>query len=393
MKKILFPLADKEYAVIERVHFLLKSLSKSFIVEVLIASKDVHEGISKKLKGCENVILRLAEPKYLPFNFDFRNDLARIFIQYTDNICIPNTDLKLWKTAAFDDFWGHVSNISFPEITGIDADIVLLPVISFEDSPWEEADVFYTTVAFMAKKAGVKTVGYQVYPVFNCLKLMPRLMDAIIVREEYERQFYINDGILPENIHLLTDEKDIYSLSTIEEVYKNHLYNDQIEIGRDELGILVINHQKFRPQIKEIFNAIGQLGVPTVLSLLKREYHVREVTEDQIMEKLYFNDIRKITDRFYSIESQSIVPIVMLSDVIISPTYVTPVEFASRNRKKAFIYNPLCGSRQDINGVKFVNMQTELTALLKKAYSAKKESVSMTNILKLLLGDNHESKG
>ena len=148
MKKILFPLADKEYAVIERVHFLLKSLSKSFIVEVLIASKDVHEGISKKLKGCENVILRLAEPKYLPFNFDFRNDLARIFIQYTDNICIPNTDLKLWKTAAFDDFWGHVSNISFPEITGIDADIVLLPVISFEDSPWEEADVFYTTFVF-----------------------------------------------------------------------------------------------------------------------------------------------------------------------------------------------------------------------------------------------------
>lgn len=392
MKKILFPLADKEYAVLERLHLLLKSLSRNFIVEVLTASKDVHEGISKKLKDCGNIELRSAGPKFLPFNFGFRDDLAKIFIQYTDNICIPNTDLKLWKTAAFDDFWGHISNISFPEITGIDADIVLIPLISFEDNPWEEADVFYTTVAFMARNAGVKIIGYQVYPVFNCLKLMPGLMDAIIVREEYEREFYSDNGIPPENIHLLTDDKDIYSLSTIEDSYKNHLYNDQIEIGRDELGVLVINHQKYRPQIKEIFNAIGQSGVATVLSLLKRDYHVREVTEDQIMERLYFDDIRKITDRFYLIESQSVVPMIMLSDVIISPAYVAPIELASRYRKKAFIYNPLYGSRPDIKGVKFVNMQTELTTLLKMAYAEKKESVGMANILNLLLGDDHESK-
>ncbi|HBI24107.1 MAG TPA: hypothetical protein DDX84_07910 [Nitrospiraceae bacterium] len=392
MKKILFPLADKEYTVLERMHLLLRSLSRNFIVEVLTASKDVHEGISKKLVDCQNIILTLVEPKYLPFNFGFRDDLAKIFIQYTDNICIPNTDLKLWKTAAFDDFWGHLSNISFPEIRGIDADIVLMPLISFEDNPWEEADVFYTTVAFMAKNAGVKIIGYQVYPVFNCLKLMPRLMDAIIVREEYEREFYSDIGIPTEKIHLVTDEKDIYLFSTIEDAYKNHLYNTHIDIGRDELGVLVINHQKYRPQIKEIFNAIGQSGVATVLSLLKRDYHVREVTEDHIMEKLYFDDIRKITDRFYLIESQSVVPIIMLSDVIISPAYVAPIEFASRYRKRAFVYNPLYGSRPDINGVKFVNMQTELTALLKTAYSEKRESVSMTNILKLLMEDDHEVK-
>ena len=392
MKKILFPLADKEYAVIERVHFLLKSLSKSFIVEVLIASKDVHEGISKKLKGCENVILRLAEPKYLPFNFDFRNDLARIFIQYTDNICIPNTDLKLWKTAAFDDFWGHLSNISFPEITGIDADIVFIPLISFEDNPWEEADVFYTTVTFNARNAGAKIIGYQVYPVFNCLKLMPRLMDAIIVREEYERQFYINEGIQPENIHLLTDERDIYSLSTIEDAYKNHLYNDQINIGQDNLGILIINHQKYRPQIKEILNAISRSGVPVVISILKRGYHVREVTEDHIMEELYYNDIRKITDRFYLIENQSVVPIIMLSDVIISPTYVSPVEFASSNGKKAFIYNPIYDNRPNIKGVNFINVLSDLSMLLKKAYSEKREMVGMIDILNLLLENEFEPK-
>ena len=392
MKRILFPLGDKEYAALERLHLLLKSLSKNFIIEILTASKDIHEGISNKLKDCQNVTIRLALPKYLPFNFGFRDDLAKIFIQYTDNIYIPNTDLKLWKTAAFDDFWGHVSNISFPEITGIDADIVLIPIISFEDNPWEEADVFYTTVAFLARNAGIKIIGYQIYPVFNCLKLMPGLMDAIIVREEYEREFYSDNGIPPENIHLLIDERDIYSLSTIEDTYKNHLYNTQIEIGRDELGILVINHQKYRPQIKEIFNAIGQSGVATVLSLLKLDYHVREVTEDQIMERLYFDDIRKITDRFYLIESQSVVPIIMLSDIIISPAYVAPIELASRYRKKAFIYNPLYENRPDINGVNFVNSQSELTLLLKKAFSEKRELIGMKDILNYLLGDDHESK-
>lgn len=392
MKKILFPVADKEYTVLERLHLLLRSLSKEFIVEVLTASKDVHEGISKKLEGCENIEIRLALPKFLPFNFGFRDDLAKIFIQYTDNICIPNTDLKLWKTAAFDDFWGHISNISFPEITKVDADIVLIPMISFEDSPWEEADVFYTTVAFMARNAGVKLVGYQVYPVFNCLKLMPRLMDAVIVREEYERKFYSDNGIPPESIHLLTDDRDIYSLSTIEDTYRNHLFNDQIGIGHDELGVLVINHQKYRPQIKDIFDAIGQSGAATVLSLVKRDYHVREVTEDQIMERLYFDDIRKITNRFYLIESQSVVPMIMLSDVIISPAYVAPIELASRYNKKAYIYNPLYGSRPDIHGVKFVSRKTELTTLLKMAFSEKRESVGMANILCHLLEDNYESK-
>lgn len=216
-----------------------------------------------------------------------------------------------------------------------------------------ETDIFYTTLLFMAKEAGIKVVGYQLYPVFNGVKLMPQLMDAIIVRKEFERDFHIKMGIAPEKIHLLTEEKDIYSLSTIEDTYKNHIYNSQIEISRDELGVVVCNHGKLRPQIIEIFKALEESKIPVVLFLLKRDFVIRELQEDEIIKDLFFDPIRKIGCRFYLVEQPSLVPIAMTSDVVIAPTYVVPLEFAARYGIKAWVYNRCYDPLPDVNGVSF----------------------------------------
>jgi hypothetical protein len=391
MKKLLLPIGQRDYETTQgRIGNLVKLLSKTFRVELITNSKEVCDDLNQKLGPDHPVIVTFVEAKFLPLTFDYRDNLAKIFVQYTHDLCLPKTDLEIWKTAAFDDFWGHISTCAFPEIQTVDADVVMFPLMSHDDAPWEETDIFYTALLFMAKEAGIKVVGYQLYPVFNGVKLMPQLMDTIIVRKEFERDFHIKMGIAPEKIHLLTEEKDIYSLSTIEDTYKNHIYNSQIEISRDELGVVVCNHGKLRPQIIEIFKALEESKIPVVLFLLKRDFVIRELQEDEIIKDLFFDPIRKIGCRFYLVEQPSLVPIAMTSDVVIAPTYVVPLEFAARYGIHAWVYNRCYDPLPDVNGVSFKNRLEDLTASLKKAYEEKRKKVGVVDILNRCVRTFHE---
>src|SRR5208283_2653495 len=178
--------------------------------------------------------------------------------------------------------------------------------------------------------------------------------DALIVRKEYEKQFYAKKGIAPEKIRVLTDIKDIYSLSTIEDVYKNHLYNSKMTIGRSELGIVVFNHARFRPQLREVFRVIAETGIPVVLFLVRRNFVIREFTEDEVIEEAFFKELKKIKGAFYLVEPGIVVPVVMISDVVISPSYISPVEFSALNGKDALIYNPMNDTMSDDDGVTFI---------------------------------------
>jgi len=365
----------------------MNGLSKHFIVEVLTISKEVYGDINKKLGSTSsNIHARTIVEESLPVTYDLKDELGKNFVQYTYDMLVPGTDLKLWKPIAFDDFWGNISGSSFPEITGIDADMVLFPLMNYDEAISDVVDVFYTTLLFDAKEAGIQVAGYQVYPAVESGMLMAGLMDALIVRREYEKQFYVKKGIAPEKIWVLTDNKDIYSLSTIEDVYKNHLYNPQIAISRSELGVVVFNHARFRPQLREVLRVITETGIPVVLFLVRRKFVIREFTEDKIIEGVFFKDLKKIKGRFYLVEPGSVVPVVMISDVVISPSYISPLEFSALNGKDAWIYNPMNDTMSDDDGVTFIKSPDNLARSLKRAYKTKLDTVGMTDIINELAG-------
>ena len=388
MKKLLFPVSERDYfATSGRICHLLNELAKHFIVDVLTISKGVYGDVNKKLGSTSsNIHVRVLIHEARPVTYALRADLAKNFVQYTYDMVVPGTDLKLWKTTAFDDFWGHITGSSFPEIGSIEADMVLFPLMNYDEAISDDVDVFYTTLLFDAKEAGIKVAGYQVYPVVESGLLMARLMDALIVRKEYEKQFFVKKGITPEKVWVLTDSKDIYSLSTIEDVYKNHLYNSQIAVSRYELGVVVFNHARFRPQLKELFGVLTETGIPVVLFLVKRNFAIREFTEDKIIEGVFFKDLKKIRGRFYLVDPGSIVHVVMISDVVISPSYISPVEFSARHGKEAWIYNPTYDNMPDVNGVMFIKNPVNLAQSLKKAYKTKHDTVGMSDIIKELTG-------
>ncbi len=387
MRSILFPMSEKEYLSSQkRIAELIKKMTEAFRVEVWTASQTVYEDLKEGLKACPNLKLKCLKPAYLPLTFDFRDNASKIFSRYAKGITIPGTDLEIWKTAAFDDLWGHYSTCSFPEIKKIEADMVLLPLQSWEDLPLDETDVLYTSIALLAKEGGKKIVGYQLHPVFNVFKLMPRLMDGIIVRADFERQFYIDMGIAPAKVFCLSDPKDIYALSTIEDAYKNHLYNDQIPVRPDELSVVVLNHAKLRPQMREIFDLIAESKIPVVLSLVKRDFFVKDLSEDEIIKDAYFPAIKKIACPFYLVEVDSMVPTAMVSDVVISPAYVTPLEFAARYEKASWVYNPCDEKRSPVNGVRFIDQPEDFVAALKKVYGEKQKRLGMNDLLQEIGG-------
>lgn len=386
MKKIVFPINERDYFTTNgRICYWLRSLAQDYQIELWTQSQEVYDHAEKALLDVPNASALMFKSTHHSLTFEFRDNLAKIFVKFTENIHLPGSDLSVWKTCAFDDFWGHITSLSVPGIEKLDADCVMLPLMSFDDSPWEETDVFYTSIAFSAKDRGARLLGYQLYPVFNGMKLMTMLMDGIIVRKEYEKRYYLQAGIEPDKIHLLTEPRDVYASSTIEDSYENHLFNSQIPIGRDELSIVVCNHGKFRPLIREIFRVIEETGIPIVLNLLKREFVVRELMEDQIIEKLYYDDIKRINCRFFLVENKSLVPIMMVSDIIISPTYIIPLEFAGRYRKKAWIYNPYTDWDEDINGVRFIKQAEDLSRALVAAYREKKAAIGIRDILQSVL--------
>ncbi len=387
MKKLLFPVSERDYfATSGRICYLLNELSKHFIVEVLTISKRVYDDINKKpVSTSSNMHTRFILEEALPVTYELRDELAKGFVKYTYDIFVPGTDLKLWKPIAFDDFWGHISGSSFPEITGIDADMVLFPLMNYDEAISENVDVFYTGLLFDAKEAGIKVAGYQVYPAVESGLLMAGLMDALIVRKEYEKQFYVKKGIAPEKIWVLTDSKDIYSLSTVEDVYKNHLYNSSITVDRSELGVVVFNHARFRPQLREVFRVIAETGIPVVLFLVRRKFVIREFTEDRIIEGAFLKDLKKLNGRFYVVEPGSIVPVVMASDVVISPSYISPLEFSAQNGKGTWIYNPMNEPMPDDDGVTFIKSPGDLAQSIKRAYKIKHDSVGITEIINELV--------
>src|SRR5208283_2858111 len=334
MKRVIMPIIARDYfATAGRLAHIGISLADEFDVDFFSIEQEVFDGLTAQVGHIGNIHVHLLKPEFLNLTFGYRDELASIFIRHVYNMVLPGTHLKIWDIAAFDDFWGHISNCAYKELKEINADFILLPIMSRDDHPMDDGDVFYTTIVSKAKGAGIKLVGYQLYPVFSCFMLMPRLMDVIIVKDFYEQRFYEQNGVHEERIRLLTDVKDRYSISTIEDSYMNCLYNEQIKIHREELCVAVCNHDKLRPQLKEVFAILAKSGLPIALFLIKREFAVRDLSEDQIIESLYFDDIKKVTKRFFLIESQSIGTVIMISDMVISAAYITPLEFAVRYDK------------------------------------------------------------
>jgi hypothetical protein len=386
-KRILFLIGEREFiSVQERLFHIPSKLAKAgFLVDVVTYNKEIFEKAESFFKNSVNINKILLQSTPLVWSPQQRDDFVRIYIKHTYDLFIPGTDLKYWKTSAFDDFRGHIASHAF---SGLESgyDLLIMPLPSFDEPPSTECDVFYSTFIFYAKERKIPVAGLQIYPVIHTPLIYKKFLDYFIVKEDFEKEYYHKSGIENNKIFVLDALEDNYCLSTIEDIYRNLVFDEQINIGKDEIGILIVNHPKYRPQIKEALEALSQLNIKKSVFFLQRGYDVRELSEEKIIEEIIKPSLERVGGRYYVVKEGALVKLLMLCDVIIATTYIIPLSFAAKYNKLAIVFNPLKYAITLEEGVSFLNDKKTLIKAIAAHFSEKQKYNSIVDIVKRMIG-------
>jgi len=380
-KKLLVVLNDGDLiSTQKRILRLVYHLTKAnFQIDVMVHSEEVFDQVEESFAENDRVKVLYQKAKSLYWQPQRRDDFVKIFINQVSNIVIPGTELPYWKTAAFDDFRGHISAHVFDDIKK-DYELVAISVPSNEEAMVPEADVLSTSVLFQAKEAGIKLVGLQIYPAQHCPRVYMNMLDYIVVRNEAEKEHYINEGFNPNNLRIPSDIKDNYCLDVIEDTYKNLMFDREIEVAEDELSILILNHARYRSQMKEAIDMLAEMDIKKCVCFAKAGYEIRELSEEDIFDELIKPSLEKLKSNYYIIDNKALAKMLMMFDVVISSTYTSPVRFAASYGKGAIVYNPIKCSDSVYEGIKFCGEADSLKEKLYELYEKKCSQKSIGRI-------------
>jgi hypothetical protein len=382
-KRILFPLGEKENSSVQErlLHLPLRLAKAGFNVDVVTYKEELHEKAGSFYKDTSNVKTIFLKSKPLIWSPQQRDDFVRIYIKHTFDLFIPGTDLKYWKTSAFDDFRGHIASHAF-SIPEDDYALLLMPVPSSDEPPSTECDVFYSTFIFYAKERGIPVAGLQIYPVLHTPVIYLKVIDYFIVKELFEKQYYEKRGVDRQRIFLLNTPDENYCVCTVEDTYKNLMFDKQFNLQSDEVSILIVNHPKYRQQINEVLQTLSKLNIKKSVFFYKTGYHVRELSEDQIVDEIIRPFLEKVGGKYYIVQEGSIAKLIMICDVIIATTYIVPLTFAAQYNKAAIVYNPLKKAATLEGGVSFLNDKNALKEVITGQMHKKQQFNSISHIVR-----------
>ncbi|WP_420265937.1 hypothetical protein [Candidatus Magnetominusculus dajiuhuensis] len=387
MAKVVIPVGENELKGTNgRLLYMARAMAmKGIAVDVLTYSRSVYDFSVELHKGYPAVKTNIISPN--PIALDHIASLVNTFIKLTYDMYIPGTDMKLYKVTAFDDFRGHVATFTYPGIDLTSYTAVMLPIPSTEVPPLPDCDIFYSTMCFYAKEQGVPIVGVQMFPAIQTPPIFLRTINYIIIKYEWEKEYLKEYGFDLLHAFILNYEQEAYYIDTIEDKYMDSLLNPSIHLPKEELVILLINHPRLRFCVKEALEAINELDMPKTVFFMKRKFVIRELSEDDIINDFFMNDIKKIKGRSFIMEPDSKGDLIMLCDVIISPAYLTTLGFASEYGKLSIVYNPIYEKKDFQRDVAFVNNKEALKTALNECYKKKQAKLSFADIVKGIVHD------
>src|SRR5208283_2259014 len=214
VKRLLFAIDSIEFNANQgRLLHLVRILSDDgYKVDIITPSDEVRTKALKTFKGSERVDVIFAAPDVVSLPYSFRDDLVKTFISQTHNMLIPETDMKMYKLSALDDFVGYLAEDTYPDLNISSYDLVLMPVISGEDFPSSGSDCFYSAICFLAREKKIGLLGLQIRPAVQNAFLYAKIMDFIAVKEDWEREYHEQLGLEKERLFLLTDQREAYCL-------------------------------------------------------------------------------------------------------------------------------------------------------------------------------------
>ncbi|MDD5007462.1 MAG: hypothetical protein PHU49_12190 [Syntrophorhabdaceae bacterium] len=385
-RKIIFPIGERELGITgKRLIELLKGLAGDSIhIDVYTHSSDIHETVREKTSTIKTIKHILMKNEFRFWTMIQRDSFAKTFIRLNHDLVVPGTDFKFWKQVGFDDFLWNVSSDIFPAMSG-SYDLMLFPIPSTDETPSVLTDVFYTHTIFFAKENKIPIVGIQIFPVFDMPPIFLKMLDYFIVKEDYEKRYLIAKGIDEQKVFIVDAMKDNYCISTVEDTYKNLVFDETIHVDKDSLGIVVVNHPRNRQQLYEIFEVISQSGIKTDVFFTFTNYAVRNLHEKDVFNALTRPVMDREIKKYYSLNTGNLVNVVMISDVVIATTYLVSLGFAIKYQKGGIIYNPLKKSHPHLNDTIFTNSKDALREAILEQHMKKKRQLAVADIINRVL--------
>lgn len=385
--RILFPIGDREVNATEgRILRLLKRLADDgHSIDLMTCMDDIFQRACDQFAKSPNIKPILVKREERFWTMTQRDSFAKAFIALTHDMILPGTDMKYWKLVGFDDFLWNVSPGVYPPIEE-KYDLVLKPIPSLAESPSNSVDALYTQVIHYAKHNNIPLAGIQVYPSYDVPPLYPYLMDHFIVSEPNERGQYLEFGVSADRIHLITDLHDGYCMSTIQDVYKNLMFEKDFVHSDKGLYVAVVNNGRNRTQIYDIIDTISSVKFPKKVFFCLLNYAVKELHENDIFNDLIKPRLEKGIGNYGLVESGGLIKALMMCDVILSTSYIVPLSFAKRYEKKGVVYNPLLERNLHVSDIDYVDTKEALSQLLRDSYREKQSKRTFGDAIKGIMG-------
>ncbi len=381
-KRMLFAIGDRDAGVTNyRALQLVKSLAEeAYMIDVVTCDEELIEKCRKEFDNKPNIRYACLKQDECFWTMAQRDGFAKTFINLNHDLEIPGIDLKFWKMTGFDDFLWNTSSMTYPDISE-HYDAIIVPIPSYSEGPPNRVDVLYTHVIFHAKQNHIPVVGLQIYPIYDVPPIFLKIVDHFVVKDDMEKEYYQENGVIPERVTLIDDVKDNYCLSTVQDQYRNLAIDDELEVPRDSIGIVVVNHSRNRYQLLDVLEAIGEIDVPKSVFFVFLSFSVKELHEQDIFKDLIRPSLEKNVKKYYTVETGALIKSLMLCDAIVATNYIVPLSFAHQYGKGGIVYNPLMTESSHVKGVLFANNKQALKEALYKQYERKRNIKTVADVV------------
>lgn len=267
---------------------------------------------------------------------------ASRLIHTTADLCIPGSELLLWKVLALDDFVGSMLLFGAQPSLSLDADLFILPLMSVDNNS-KGACGLYTWMVAQARQKGIPVIGLEVSPLGNKTTLSHLPATHYAVKSAWARDFLIRRGLAQpsqvsvlrwEEAYLLWPGQDDYTEAYLEKETRARAI---LHTPADRFVIAITHHVNLLWEVREILAALAQ--VPGPLSVVIRVSHQtfrRQYRERDIVLKTYDKQLRALPHVVID-EQVGVGLLLQLADLVISPFAGITTERAAFCRKPTII--------------------------------------------------------
>lgn len=324
---------------------------------------------------------RLVMPMLTILDHAFRDELLLTFLRKIEHVRLPYSDCPIYKIVAFDDFWGGISagRYVLEDIGDYAAVCYVLP--SSEDTC---DDQFLSHMLAAAQAHGVPKVAFSLFPIEQASKIYAMAADHLVTTDrqdvELAARFFSFD---PERVLEITAGLDRMAFNLVEDSFATFAIKNYSQLPpMSGLVIVIINHHLYRTTVRETLQAIGELPFPATVIFIKRDYTVRQMSEDEIIETLYRPTMQRMSKEVYMAKPEARAMAILRADVVISPTMLGPLTFAATYGKTAIVFNPLVAPDVRRDRLHYVDTPEALRSILETAHAEKQKQLTLAGIFK-----------